>query len=158
MPTFTPRAINRGLWTAQALLAALFLFAGGTKLVMPIEAMQGPIALPGIFLRFIGVVEILGALGLVLPGLFRIHQVLTPLAACGLVGVMTGATVLTALGMGVLPALFPFIVGLVAVSIAYGRRRVAPGAPMANVLLPASRGDSQVEYQSHPSGDGRHGP
>ncbi|CAN5802416.1 DoxX family protein [soil metagenome] len=121
MPTITPKATNRALWTAQTLLAALFLFAGGMKLVMPIEAMQGPIALPGPFLRFIDVIEVLGALGLVLPGLFRIHQTLTPLAACGLVGVMAGATVLTAMGMGVLPALFPFVVGLIAVAIAYGR-------------------------------------
>lgn len=122
MPTFTSKTTNRALWTAQAVLAALFLFAGGMKLVMPIEKMQGPIALPGMFLRFIGIVEILGALGLVLPGLFRTHQMLTPLAACGLVGIMTGATVLTAMGMGVLPSLFPLVVGLVALTIAYGRR------------------------------------
>lgn len=121
MPTITPKATNRALWTAQTLLALLFLFAGGMKLVMPIEAMQGPIPLPGLFLRFIGVLEVLGALGLVLPGLFRIHQTLTPLAACGLVGVMTGATVLTAMGMGALPALFPFVVGLIALAITYGR-------------------------------------
>ena len=121
MPTITPKATNRALWTAQALLAALFLFAGVMKLVMPIASMQGPIALPGLFLRFIGVVEVLGALGLVLPGLFRTHQRLTPLAACGLVGVMTGATVLTAMGMGVLLALFPLVVGLIALSIVYGR-------------------------------------
>ena len=122
MPTITPKVTNRALWTAQGILAALFLFAGGMKLVMPIAAMQGPIALPGLFLRFIGVVEILGALGLVLPGLFRRHQALTSLAACGLVGVMTGATVLTAMGMGVLPSLFPFVVGLIALSVAFGRR------------------------------------
>jgi hypothetical protein len=57
----------------------------------------------------------------VLPGLFRIHQKLTPLAACGLVGVMTGATVLTIMGMGVLPSLLPFGVGLIALSIVFGR-------------------------------------
>lgn len=125
MPTLTPKTTNRALWTAQALLAALFLFAGVMKLITPISAMQGPIALPGPFLRFIGVVEVLGALGLVLPGLFRIHQSLTPLAACGLVGVMTGATVLTVMGMGVLPSLFPFVVGLVALSIAFGRGAAA---------------------------------
>src|SRR3954466_11177478 len=125
MPTITPKVTNRALWTAQTLLAALFLFAGVMKLVMPISAMQGPIALPGLFLRFIGVVEVLGALGLVLPGLFRMYQALTPLAACGLVGVMTGATVLTAMGMGVLPSLVPFVVGLVALSIVFGRGAAA---------------------------------
>src|SRR5215813_5966804 len=50
------------LWTVQALLAALFLFTGGMKLVMPIEAMtaQMPFPIPGWFLRFIGVAETVG--------------------------------------------------------------------------------------------------
>ena len=109
------------LWTVQGLLAALFLFAGGMKLVLPIEAVAGPIALPGLFLRFIGVAEVLGALGLILPGVFRIRQRLTPLAAAGLVLIMTGATVLTALG-SVGGAMVPLVVGLLAASIAYGRR------------------------------------
>ncbi len=130
MPSVTPKSANRLLWTAQIVLAALFLFAGVSKLVMPLDAMQGPIALPGLFIRFIGTVETLGALGLVLPGLFRIAQLLTPLAACGLVGVMTGATVLTILGMGVLPSLVPFVVGLIALSIFYGRG-VAPRVRLA---------------------------
>ena len=121
MHGITPKTANRLLWTAQVTLAALFLFAGSMKLVMPLAAMEGPIALPGLFIRFIGVVEVLGALGLVLPGLLRIRPQLTPLAACGLVGVMTGATVLTARGMGALPSLFPLFVGLVALSIAFGR-------------------------------------
>jgi uncharacterized membrane protein YphA (DoxX/SURF4 family) len=56
------------LWGVQGLLAALFLFAGGMKLVMPIEMMKGPVELPGLLLRFIGVCEVLGAIGLILPG------------------------------------------------------------------------------------------
>ena len=77
---------NVGLWILQGLLAALFLFAGVMKLVMPIEAMAGPVAIsPGAFLRFIGVAETLGAVGLVVPWLFRIKPGLTPLAAGGLV-------------------------------------------------------------------------
>ena len=47
---------NAFLWVVQGLLAALFLFAGVMKLVLPLEAMQqGPVVLPGLFLRFIGV-------------------------------------------------------------------------------------------------------
>ena len=76
-----PRATSRLLWTVQGLLAALFLFAGGMKLVTPIAALTQQIALPGLFLRFIGLVEVLGALGLILPGLLRIRPALTPLAA-----------------------------------------------------------------------------
>jgi hypothetical protein len=73
------------LWGVQGLLAALFLFAGGMKLVMPLEMMKGPVALPGLLLRFLGVVEVLGAIGLILPELLRIKRILTPLAAAGLV-------------------------------------------------------------------------
>jgi uncharacterized membrane protein YphA (DoxX/SURF4 family) len=115
------------LWILQVLLALLFLFAGGSKLVMPIEAMQqGPVVLPGYFLRFIGVVEVLGGLGLILPSLLRIKPGLTPLAAAGLIIIMIGATIITWVGMGVAPALIPLIVGLIAVFIAYGRWRLAP--------------------------------
>jgi uncharacterized membrane protein YphA (DoxX/SURF4 family) len=120
------RYTNRLLWTAQIILALLFLFAGVMKFVMPVEKMQGPIALPLAFIRFIGTAETLGALGLILPGLFHIRTALTPLAASGLVVIMTGATVLTIASMGVAPALFPFIVGVIATSVAYGRWRVVP--------------------------------
>lgn len=109
------------LWIVQGLLAVLFLFAGGMKLIVPIEALAGPISLPGPFLRFIGVAEVLGAIGLILPGALRIRPGLTPLAAAGLVIIMTGATAITALGGAVAPALFPFTVGLLSASVAYGR-------------------------------------
>ena len=111
------------LWIVQALLALLFLFAGGMKLVLPPEAMAGPITLPLALLRFIGVVEVLGAIGLILPGILRIRVGLTPLAAAGLVIVMIGATVITALGGAIAPALFPLTVGVLAGSVAYGRRQ-----------------------------------
>jgi hypothetical protein len=114
------------LWIVQGLLALLFLFAGGMKLVLPLEKMAGPIAFPGFFLRFIGVVEVLGALGLILPGLLRIRPGLTPLAAAGLVILMIGATVVTLAGGDVAPALIPALVGLLAAFVAYGRWRVAP--------------------------------
>jgi uncharacterized membrane protein YphA (DoxX/SURF4 family) len=135
-----PRKANVLLWTVQALLAALFLFAGVMKLVMPIEAMAGPVALPGAFLRFIGVAETAGALGLILPGLLRIRTGLTPLAAAGLVAIMTGATVMSAVAMGVSAALVPFVAGLLAVFVAEGRRRLPLPARAARraVLQPSS--------------------
>jgi len=82
---------NAVLWVVQALLAALFLFAGGMKLVMPIDQLVAQSHMSGGFLRFIGVVEVLGGLGLVLPGLTGIAPILTPLAAAGLVIVMITA-------------------------------------------------------------------
>jgi len=108
------------------LLGLLFVFAGGSKLVMPIEEMTKEVAMPGWFLRGIGVCELLGGLGLILPGLFRIRTGLTPLAAAGLVIIMIGATAVTVMYMGVGMGLVPFIVGVLAAFVAYGRWRVAP--------------------------------
>jgi hypothetical protein len=115
--------VNRVLWIVQGLLAALFLFAGVMKLGLPLDAMSVPVALPGLFMRFLGVAEVLGAFGLVLPWLLRIRPVLTPLAAAGLVIIMIGATVITAMGGDIAPALFPLVVGLLAASVSYGRWR-----------------------------------
>ena len=113
------------LWVVQVLLAILFLFAGVSKLIMSIEEMTRDIHLPGPFLRFIGVVEILGAIGLILPSWLRIRSGLTPLAAAGLVIIMIGATVLS-LTLGITLALVPFVVGLLAAFVAYGRWKLAP--------------------------------
>lgn len=119
--------MTRVLWILQVLLAAVFLFSGSIKLLAPIELLQQQLPLPGAFIRFIGTVEVLGALGLVLPSLLRIRPVLTPLAAAGLVIVMAGATVLTPVFDGDPgPALLPLVLGLLAATIAYGRWRVAP--------------------------------
>jgi len=115
--------MNVALWIIQALLAALFLFAGGMKLILPIEEMTKQIAMPGWFLRFIGVAEVLGGLGLVLPWLTHIQSKLTPLAAAGLVIIMIGATVVTLMTGDIVMALFPLLVGLLCAFVAYGRRR-----------------------------------
>jgi hypothetical protein len=111
------------LWTAQGLLAALFLFAGGMKLVTASAVLAQQSTLPVAFMRFIGVCEVAGALGLVLPGLFRVRQGLTSLAAAGLVIIMVGATIVTVAAGQVAPALIPLAVGVVAAFIAHGRRR-----------------------------------
>ena len=113
--------MNIALWIAQGVLAALFLFAGGMKLVLPAEAMAGPVPLPIAFLRFIGVCEVLGALGLILPGLLKIRRGLTPLAAGGLVVIMIGATVITLIGGLVAPSLISAAAGLLAAFVSYGR-------------------------------------
>ena len=120
--------INVLLWVIQSLLALLFLFAGVMKLILPLEALTMPVPLPGDFLRFIGVAEILGAVGLILPGLLRIHRALTPLAAAGLVIIMAGATTITLMAVGfAAAAALPLTVGLLAGFVAYGRLRLEPG-------------------------------
>jgi hypothetical protein len=127
------------LWIVQGLLALIFLFAGGMKLALPLAELTKQMPLPGLFVRFIGVAEVLGAIGLILPGLLRIRPGLTPLAAAGLVIIMIGATGLTLAGGAVAPALIPLAVGLLAAFVAYGRWRVAPlpGKSRPSVLQPA---------------------
>jgi len=122
------RRLTYALWIVQGLLAVVFLFAGGAKLVMSVEEMTKgvPVPLPGLFLRFLGVAEVLGALGVILPGLLRIRPGLTPLAAAGLVIIMIGAVVITLVGGDVVTALISLVVGLLAAFVAYGRWRLAP--------------------------------
>ena len=128
------------LWIVQGLLALLFLFAGGMKLILPLEALKGSVPLPGLFLRFIAVAEVVGAMGLIIPGLLRIRPGLTPLAAAGLVIIMIGATAVTLAGGDVAPALIPLVVGLLSAFVAYGRWRLAPhrGRSHPSLLQPAS--------------------
>jgi uncharacterized membrane protein YphA (DoxX/SURF4 family) len=138
----TPRrrsALNIGLWVVQVLLALLFLWAGGMKLVLPLEKLAGPVHLPGLFVRFIGVAEVLGGIGLLLPGLLRIRPILTSWAAAGLVIIMAGATGLTVIGGGA-GAVVPFVVGILAAAVAYGRWRRVPlrTTPRRLVLQPAA--------------------
>jgi uncharacterized membrane protein YphA (DoxX/SURF4 family) len=123
--------MNIVLWILQVLLALLFLFAGGTKLVLSTETLTqmgspNQIVMPVWFIRFIGVVEVLGALGLILPGVFKTRQNLTTLAAVGLAIVMVGAVVLTIMGDGVFMAITPFVTLLLLLFVTYGRPRVRP--------------------------------
>ncbi len=123
--------MNIALWIIQVLLALLFLFAGGTKLVLPIDvltSMGSPnqVHLPGLLIRFIGIYEVLGALGLILPRAFSQANGFDTMAAAGLVIIMIGAIVLTIIGDGIAPAITPLIAGLLCAFVAYGRWRIRP--------------------------------
>jgi len=109
------------LWVIQGLLAAVFLFAGGFKLAMPLAALAKVSPLPPLFLKFVSVCEVTGAFGLILPGLLHIREGLTPLAAAGLVIIMIGATISTIAVLGLAPAVLPFVVGTLAAVVAWGR-------------------------------------
>lgn len=129
------------LWVLQGLLAALYLLAGGMKLAAPLAALAEQSHLPGAFMKLIGVLEVAGALGLVLPGLFRTARVLTPLAAAGLALVMIGATAVTVAQMGVGAAVVPFVVGLLDALVAYARwpaGAAARGGKVSRASLRAS--------------------
>ena len=123
------------MWVVQVLLAVAFGFAGVMKSTAPIadlvEKMVWPGALPEAVVRFIGLSELAAALGLTLPSLTRIKPALTPLAAAGLVVVMSLAAIFH-ITRGEISAL-PINIGLgaLAMFVAWGRWKKAPIAPRA---------------------------
>jgi len=120
---------SKVVWGVQVILALLFLFAGGMKLVMPAAVLAHLTGLPGALMKFVGGAEFSGALGLVLPGLLRVQRRLTPLAAVGLVTIMSGATVVTLDTGNIGGAIVPLVVGVLAASVAHRRWTwIAPGA------------------------------
>lgn len=121
------RRTNAMLWTIQGVLALTFLMVGGMKLLTPattLAPMTAPISVG--LVKFIGLCEVTGAFGLILPGLLRIRTTLTPLAAAGLVIIMSGATS-ACLAMGRAgEAAGPAVLGVLAILIVYGRFFRAP--------------------------------
>ncbi|MCB9764322.1 MAG: DoxX family protein [Alphaproteobacteria bacterium] len=126
--------MNVALWIVQLLLAFAFLGAGGFKLVTPIEellanGMAFVEHVPALLVRFIGLSEVAGALGLVLPAATRIQPKLTPIAASLLVVVMVLAA-LTHVVMNDLAGIAPSIVlGALSAFVAWGRFTKAPIEP-----------------------------
>ncbi|HEX2182802.1 MAG TPA: DoxX family protein [Rubrobacteraceae bacterium] len=118
------------LWVVQVLLATAFLVSGATKLSQPKEKLVGKMAWMEDFsqptVRIIGALEVLGAIGIVLPALSGILPWLTPLAALGLALTMIGAA-LTHLRRAEYDGIAVTTVLLVlAVFVAYGRFFVLP--------------------------------
>ena len=126
MPTWLRN--TKVLWTLQILLAALYLFAGGLKLVAAPDQMRAtpadpiPSANMVAFLRMIGGFEVLGAAGLILPGLTGIKRHLTSVAAGCLAFIMAGAVVVSIMQMGAKTAILPFVVGILDLIVMFGRR------------------------------------
>jgi putative oxidoreductase len=123
------RALHISLWVAQALLALAFAAAGTMKLVTPVEETTQQLGLSGALIRFIGVSEVLGAIGVIVPAATRIKPWLTPLAAAALTVVMVLAAMFH-ISRGELsstPA--NFVLGALGVFVAWGRWRKAPIAP-----------------------------
>ncbi|HEY2847684.1 MAG TPA: DoxX family protein [Pyrinomonadaceae bacterium] len=116
--------MNILLWILQILLGLLFMFSGSMKFIMSPEQMikSTPVALPIWFFYFIGICEILGSIGLIVPWLTGIKRGLTPLAASLLIVIMIGATVILAMG-SISNAIGPFVVGILLLVVARGRSR-----------------------------------
>ncbi len=119
--TISSKPARFALWTIQGLLAVLFLFTGGMKLALPVAELTRDIPLSGGFIRFIGVLEVLGGLGLVLPGLLHFRPGLTPLAALGLVIIMSGAFGVSLVTGHANTAAIPVVVGVLLAVVAMGR-------------------------------------
>jgi hypothetical protein len=118
--------VKYALWTVQGLLAIVFVMLGLMKLIAPLDDLVAQMALPGLFIRFIGLVEVLGAVGLILPGLLRIKTGLTPLAAAGLAFITAAATIIHVARGETMVAPFPLIVALLSAFVAYGRSKLVP--------------------------------
>jgi hypothetical protein len=135
--------MNVALWVVQGLLALVFLFAGGMKLATPIDQLiaNGMTAveyMPAALVRFIGLSEVAGGLGLILPAALRIQPKLTPLAAGALAFVMVLA-VATHLWLGEVQAIgAPLVLGLLAAFVAWGRSAKRPIASRGLIPVSAS--------------------
>jgi len=127
------KGLNIALWVAQVLLAAMFLMAGANKTAQSIEELSKMLPwvtqVPEGLVRFIGISEVLGGLGLLLPSILRIKPSLTPLAAIGLAIVMVLAAFFhiskgeySVIGLNL-------VVMLIAVFVAWGRTKKVPIEP-----------------------------
>jgi hypothetical protein len=118
------------LWVLQVLLALVFLAHGGLLLFPPAAMVdQMNASLPRWFQVFLGVAEILAAVGLTLPGVARIHPWLVSCAAAGVMIVMISATVFHLVRGEASSALTTVVLLAVATFVAYMRWRVAPIRP-----------------------------
>jgi len=119
--------MNLVLWILQVLLAAAF-FAHGWIMLAPSPeiAAQMNAMLPGWFSLFIGVSEVLAAIGLTLPGLTRIHPWLVTWAAVGIMIVMVSASVLHVARNEIPQALITLLLLAMATFVAYARHRLVP--------------------------------
>ena len=122
------RTLGAVLWTVQGLLALVYLATASMKLLMPDDMLAAQTPLPLLLVRFIGLCELAGAIGLILPGLPRIQPRLTPVAATCLALLMIFATILTPILIApdLVMASVPASVGVLAAFVAYGRFRLAP--------------------------------
>jgi putative oxidoreductase len=127
------RGLRAALWITQGLLALAFGFAGTTKAFAPLADAAKNIPwipdVPAALVRFIGTAELLAAVGLILPALTRIRPTLTPLAASGLVLIMSLASIFHLTRGEPQGVVINVIVGGLAAFVAWGRFRAAPIAP-----------------------------
>jgi hypothetical protein len=119
--------VNVALWVLQILVGLFFILASGLpKLVVPIEMLPMPIPIPTPLFMTIGVLEILGGLGLILPAVTKIKTGLVPLAAAGLVLVCIGGAAYQMAAGEPGNMVFALALGLLCAFIGYGRWLLVP--------------------------------
>lgn len=122
--------MNIALWIVQSLLAAMFLMAGANKLFQSTEELVKMLpwvtSVPVGLVKFIGISELLGGIGLLLPSILRIKPILTSYAAIGLALVMLFASIFhisrgeySVIGMN-------FVFMALALFVAWGRSKKVP--------------------------------
>lgn len=127
------KALHVGLWVVQVVLGLMF-FAGGTmKATQPISElvlqMAWAGAMPEALVRFIGVSEMLGGLGLILPAATRIKPSLTPLSGVGLAVIMLLAALFHLVRSEFGAIVMNVVLGGLAAFVAWGRTKKAPIPP-----------------------------
>lgn len=122
--------MNIVLWILQVLLAIAFLAHGWLFLYPPPEiAVQMNASLPRWFQLFLGVAEVLAAIGLILPAITRIMPFLVTWAAIGIVIVVASATVWHAVRGEISSAIITLVLTAMAAFVAYMRHGVLPIRP-----------------------------
>ncbi len=123
------------LWIVQVLLGVAFFGAGFTKIITPYaDLLANPQmawveSLQPWMIQVIGVLEVAGALGLILPAVTRILPILTPLAGVGLALTMIGAAILHIVRGEFGPLVPNFVLMALALFVAYGRFTLLPILP-----------------------------
>ncbi|NML36792.1 DoxX family protein [Chitinophaga sp. G-6-1-13] len=127
--------LNILLWAVQLLLAALFIISGGMKLGYPIDKLAALYPWTGqvsaVYVRLLGIVDLAGGLGLLLPSLLRIKPILTVWAAIGIIALMTLATLFHISRGEASVTGFNMVVTLLAGAVVWGRTRKYPVFPKA---------------------------
>lgn len=135
------KVLNAALWAAQALLAIVFLVTGAGKSFLPMEKLYELIPwtkdVNSLHVRLIGLSEIIGSIGLILPSLLRIKPQLTPIAAAGIAVIMLLAIIFnisigetSKIGLNV-------VLFFMAVFVAWGRFKKSAISPKHNMLHPS---------------------
>ena len=125
-----PKALHITLWVVQIILGGMFIMAGIMKSSQPIidlsQAVPWAAEVPAVLVRLIGLSELLGGIGLILPSLLRIKPILTPIAAIGILIIMVFA-LLYHISKGETDVIgINIVLGLIAAFIAWGRLKKAP--------------------------------